>query len=964
MPSMSPRTQQMQSASGAGIDQATQMFEKGFSEMAYNVLLSRFPDLMENVVTFKILDTDLDKGMGIGAFVVMRGEQPLYIPVVLSDNNLKPIELLYHKSLNLFLPLTKAWLTEVDKSALDSLGKGIKTPETLYSDVDIRSVVVPPVTGRFSYASYVENPAQFERAEAIALLEKTASEPKTVLLEFLSAAPNFVKQAFYNILERNPRVLKHAAQFYGVNALKEALQPRLEKVAAKQSFGGALWIADKDTTPTEFKRIFGDRAGEAYAGVRKKGYAAKDERLNRNMAVQEQPYEHFTEPHGSGVYTLYGTDMKEHPALVIANPINLLDEGTRYGRRPAVPGHIPATSRVYPEGRPDENEFLTHRSTDEFFAIFPDGDYLFTNKLVGRESIIDEISDSSLHKRIFKDVAGEPRQGLGFWVRQIRGSIQATVPVVIKSITTDSEGVHRYNVESVGGFGEKQVLTDPTHPFSTIKMPKGSDVVYLPPDFIWVPLKNKVKAGDYFTSGHDLSDCISSRLSAVGAKKVSIKNAGANQFSLNGAAPMDKIAALKKLSHVCTLDVETVATLLEKAASERHVRMWVASPSQLARIQLSLEKKGADDEKKKPKKKEPAADAAPPADPAAGGDPMAGGDPSMDPNAQAAMMAPPPPPPPSPIELAAMEFQQHIDSEMQKLQEKAQMLQALTQRTQEISSGAPPMPSAQTQAMGAPPAQGMNTGMSQPPPGVGAAPLPGSMPQPGMGGDPSMMGGDPSMMGGDPSMGGMPQPGMEPGMGGMPQPGMEQGMDPSMSGMPQPGMEAGMDPSMGGMPPQPGMDPSMMGAAPGGALPPGGDPSMMGGSPAPPPPPMAMMGPDGMNAQTLGEQVNPQFLDQAAQMQSGDIFDAAAVSSLAQSPAVKEMVGQYLPNLEKALDNLGRVLLTLWMQEPELKSEIGETTFADLEDNLRSTTKSMGDLVLKLSQGAHAIKGQFEHEEA
>mgnify|MGYP000326835086 FL=1 len=75
-------------------------------------------------------------------------------------------------------------------------------------------------------------------------------------------------------------------------------------------------------------------------------------------------------------------------------------------------------------------------------------------------------------------------------------------------------------------------------------------------------------------------------------------------------------------------------------------------------------------------------------------------------------------------------------------------------------------------------------------------------------------------------------------------------------------------------------------------------------------------------------------------------------------------MGQYLPNLEKALDNLGRVLLTLWMQEPDLKGEIGEAAFADLEDNLRSTHKSMGDLVLRLSQGAHAIKGPFEHEAA
>ncbi len=56
--------------------------------------------------------------------------------------------------------------------------------------------------------------------------------------------------------------------------------------------------------------------------------------------------------------------------------------------------------------------------------------------------------------------------------------------------------------------------------------------------------------------------------------------------------------------------------------------------------------------------------------------------------------------------------------------------------------------------------------------------------------------------------------------------------------------------------------------------------------------------------------------------------------------------------------------MSLWMQEPQLKEELGEATFADLEDNMRATLKNLGDLVLKLSQGAHSIKGQFERADA
>ncbi len=120
MPSMSPKTQQMQMAAGAGVDQTAQLFEQGFSQMAYNVLMSKLPDIVGDVVTFKILDTDAESGLGVGAFVVMRNDNPLYIPVVMSDNNIKPLELVYHKALNIFLPLSNRWLDEIDKTSLTS----------------------------------------------------------------------------------------------------------------------------------------------------------------------------------------------------------------------------------------------------------------------------------------------------------------------------------------------------------------------------------------------------------------------------------------------------------------------------------------------------------------------------------------------------------------------------------------------------------------------------------------------------------------------------------------------------------------------------------------------------------------------------------------------------------------------------------------------------------------------------
>lgn len=916
MPPLSPRMQQLQGGMSQGPDQATSLFESGLSEMAYQLLTQRVPDLVPDVVTFKVLATDVDKGYGVGAFVVSRGGQPIYVPVVMSNSAIKPLEVMYHKALNMFLPLNKGWLDELDKAGLASLGAGVKTPETLYTDVDIRNIVVPPITGRFSYASW-QPKAEIDVARVLSqgnlTKESDAKEP-SMLLPLLRGTSNHVKAAFRGVLERSPVVLKAAAAAYGMSELSIALRPGLEKVAARQGYGGALWIADKDTSPSEFRRVFGDKAGEAYAGVRRDGYAVKDDRLSHNLALQVQPYERWIEPNQPGIYVLYDSSAAEHPALVIPDPIDVLAEGPRYGRKPVVPGRNPliqnhrgAANRVYPMGRPDETDYITRRgwNAPKYLAVFSTGDYIEPDRLVGRDSVADALS-GAVHKRLFVDVSGEPRAGKGFFVRQKGTTFQATVPIEIKSVTTGSDGVRRIKAGAPGGFmSDKALVTDARSGYGAIWMPQGSDVVYVPPDFVWVPLKECLPAKAWFRSAMDLAACVSSTLASVGAKKVSIKDAGARQFSIEGRAPMNRVQAIRKIATDYGVKVADACTMLDKAAGDGHTYVWIATPRQITLAQASADKLAAEEGDDRPKKRKPAEGGKSTPEPS--GPP---GEPDLaSAAAQAAMGPPPAPPPPSPVELAAMEMGQALQSEMQKIQDKQQMLATLVQRSHEIAGGSPMAASTQTQAMGAPPSS-MNLATGQPT--------------------------DPGMM----------SPGMDPSAGAMPPSMMGSGMDPSAGTMP-PGMAG--SPGMEGMPPgmssQPGMDPSMG----------QGDPSMAGG-----PPPGAMMPSDGPNGHAIESEVNPQFLQQASALPA-DVFDAAAVATLVQSPALHAVVGQHLPNLEKAVDNLARVLLTLWMQESDLKERVGETTFDGLEQNLTSTFKGMGDIVLRLARGVQGAKDPDGH---
>jgi hypothetical protein len=49
------------------------------------------------------------------------------------------------------------------------------------------------------------------------------------------------------------------------------------------------------------------------------------------------------------------------------------------------------------------------------------------------------------------------------------------------------------------------------------------------------------------------------------------------------------------------------------------------------------------------------------------------------------------------------------------------------------------------------------------------------------------------------------------------------------------------------------------------------------------------------------------------------------------------------------------------MQESDLRPQIGEVTFSGLEENLQTTFKGLGDLVLRLSRGVQAIKEPDDH---
>lgn len=110
-----------------------------------------------------------------------------------------------------------------------------------------------------------------------------------------------------------------------------------------------------------------------------------------------------------------------------------------------------------------------------------------------------------------------------------------------------------------------------------------------------------------------------------------------------------------------------------------------------------------------------------------------------------------------------------------------------------------------------------------------------------------------------------------------------------------------------------------------------GDPSQY--DPTAVPDPMAMQG-----------------VQQAAQTGQKEIFDTAMLGSMLKAVRQDTMVDKYLGDLMKGLDRTGRILFMFYFHQDDFADRYGKAEMPELEDSLRNTFESIGDLVLFLKQ--------------
>lgn len=852
---LSPRTNAFMQVPATQEDEKA-TFEQGFARMASSIFTNKYPDLAQNVITFKIINSDIDTGSGVGAFVLDINGDQLFAPVVLANNNIKPIEILYFKDRNVFVPLKREWLDEIGRHADEALGEAVKEPKNLQRDVDIRNLVIPPTTGRYAYAS----------AEATPGAKGGIDGSGKSLIDCLSHAPNYVKKAYVKVLNRNHRILKFAAEHFNFEALANALRPLAplvddvalmsNRISNKINGRADSEKRGQDLSPVEFltvensvedfRRVFGKNAAEAFELAAKLGYVMKDSRPQQKLVVETEKSIRLFETKESGFYTLYMKDGSPVNALVISAPQSFQPAG-RFDKRVDIATIPDPYKRLHRKQEANlvhgiEPDYSSGSSVCEtephFLVILDDGRCEELDHAPIGKKLYDEgdIPDGGKIKNVIDAVgdnivAGDHYVFVGFHGNRL----MATKPFRAETVSTDAKGVRR--IKTYG----RTLVTDPESSIHAIVSPRDGNIAYVPTNFI--PIRVDMAMDIPLVTSPDMTICHVQHLEKQGAERVRIlADDGVDLFCLNGKDSQSKLGCLRELVVRYNISPADAESVMEKAAAVGKYSFCVATPEQLKKYAEGMQ---IDPATGQPMEMPPQAQDAQAAamtpemeQQMAAEQAAMAGQPQMSP----AEVAPPAPPaPPSPVDLAVADVgaayaqqaaatAQQLADEQKALADRMTVLQEVQQRANEISSG-------QTQG----PPQIMTSGMEE------------------------------TML-----------------------PEQEDAAAAQLAGQ----MEGPMEQS-------------------------------------------AMMG-QGLPSDITDSLATP------------EMFEATAIGSMAANPDLRGIVSSYVPNLEEALDNLARILLTLWMQEREFSEALGEVEYNDLEERLRLVFNNLGSLILKINQTAMA----------
>lgn len=179
----------------------------------YPLALAKFlqvaPELGANILSFKDISEDLPQNndIKVGVFILRTGTELFYVPVVSKAENIYPIDSVFQASKNMFFPLTRKMVDMVLTASKNTVGKPVKIPKEVNQNPDMTTLVTPPRTGKFAYAS------------------------SSRLTDFLAAMPGYLKNFALEKVAAEKSVYEELNKLFPIQEIFAALKTPAQSMA-------------------------------------------------------------------------------------------------------------------------------------------------------------------------------------------------------------------------------------------------------------------------------------------------------------------------------------------------------------------------------------------------------------------------------------------------------------------------------------------------------------------------------------------------------------------------------------------------------------------------------------------------------------------------------------------------------------------------------------------------------------
>lgn len=199
-----------------------------FSDIAYAKFLQTAPELSSMILTFREVTDDLadQSDIQVGLFILRSGDDVIFVPVVSKGDGVYPIDSVFINSKAKFFPLTRETVQSILSSQKQSLGKPKKIPETVDQNPSVYTLIQPPRTGKYTYAS--------------------ASR----LMEFLGSLPKSLKETVFEKFASDSEVYNKLHKMFGLENLMGILKTAETTSGPRAREIGVRIITQGDDLPT------------------------------------------------------------------------------------------------------------------------------------------------------------------------------------------------------------------------------------------------------------------------------------------------------------------------------------------------------------------------------------------------------------------------------------------------------------------------------------------------------------------------------------------------------------------------------------------------------------------------------------------------------------------------------------------------------------------------------------------